>query len=159
MMQGSLAWNWRTDVLCFHLLFYLSASRSSVISWVSHSLKSSQAVFSLLLPWSTFSSSRHRMAPKIEAPHFRDTWKTCVCVCVCEAESLWLRERDLPLTCSKNMSRRMGDKGVLGRGCQQKWISAGKDTTHATVQWFAACWQLFTATTFQTLRFLTLSLK
>lgn len=48
MMQGSLAWNWRTDILCFHLLFYLSALRSSITSSVSHSLKSSDTV--LLFP-------------------------------------------------------------------------------------------------------------
>lgn len=47
------------------------------------------------------------------------------------------------------MSRRAGgDKGVLGRDCQQKLISAREDITQATVQWFAMFWQLFTTTTF-----------
>ena len=106
---------------------------------------------SLMLNFSPLSS--HWMGQPIEATYF--SWH--LELCVWKAESQWLRERDLPLTCYENMSRRMGDKGVLGRGCQQKWISAGEDTTHATVQWFSTSWHLFTTTTFQTLLCVTLS--
>lgn len=144
----------------FISLFYLSALRSSVISWVSHSPKSSIAVllFSFfshaqLFPyhpaeWGSWLKQRTSV-----------TLKKLVSVCIWKVEALWLRERDLPLTCYKNMSRRMGDKGFLGRDCQQKWISAGEDTTHSTVQWFTTSWQLFTTTTFQTLLCMTFSLK
>lgn len=78
-------------------------------------------------------------------------------VCVWKVESLWLKERDLHLTSYKNMSRRMGDKGVLGKECQQNWISSQEDTTQAMVQWFTMSWQLFTMTSFQTLLCMTIS--
>lgn len=51
MMQGSLAWNWRSDMLCFHLLFYLSALQCSIMSRVSHSNKSSDAVLLFSFVW------------------------------------------------------------------------------------------------------------
>ena len=159
MMQGSLAWNWRTDILCFHLLFYLSAFHSSITRWVRPSLKASDAVllFSLfshaqLFPyrcpeWGSWLEQRTFVTPEN------------LCVCIWKVASLWLKERVLPLTCHTNMSRRMGDKGVLGRDCQLKLLSAREDTTQATAQWFTVFWQLFMTTTFQTLLCMTLSLK
>lgn len=144
MMQGSSAWNWSTYMQRCHLM---SAMHSSIISWLSHSRMSSIAalLFSLCL---TLPSSLRWMVQLIEEPYFCDTWQP-VRDCIYKAEPLWLRERDIPLTCSKNTSRRMGDKGVLEGGCQQKWISAGEDTTHAVVHWFTTSWQLFTVTAFE----------
>jgi len=71
---------------------------------------------------STFSLSSHSTGcGRLKRRTFSDTWKlVCVCVCIRKAESLWLRERVLPLTSRRNMSRRMGDKGVSGRGLSAK---------------------------------------
>lgn len=159
MMQGSLAWNWRTDILCFHLLFYLSALRSSITSSVTHSHKSGDSVllFHLfshvqLFPHHCTEGGRWLKQHSFMTPENLH-------VCIWKVESLWLKERDLRLTCYKNMSGRMGDKGVLGKDCQQNWISSQEDTTQAMVQWFTMSSQLFTTTTFQTLLCITLSLK
>lgn len=117
---------------CFHLLFYLSALHSSIKTWGSHSLKSSDTV----LLFSFFSHAQL-------IPYHHTEWGSWLkntlatpknsCVCFWMVESLWLSERDLPLTCYNNMSTRMGDKGVLGRDCQQKWISAGHNTGNGSV--------------------------
>lgn len=49
------------------------------------------------------------------------------------AEPVWLSERAPPLTRFKNMSRRTGDKGVWGGGCQQKWKSVwGRSTCNGS---------------------------
>lgn len=104
---------------CFHLLFYLSALHSSVTTWGSHSLKSSDTV----LLFSFYSHAR-------VIPYHRTEWGSWLknilatpknsCVCFWMVDSLWLSERDLPLTCYNNMSRRMGDKGFFGKGLSAK---------------------------------------
>lgn len=150
MMQGSLAWNWRTDILCFHPLFYLSALRSSITSRASRSLKSPCYCFplSLSLVLNFFiivalNGAADWSISNILSWHLKSRLRLEGWIPVIEGETfLW--------HATQNMSRRMGDKGVLGRGCQQKWISAREDTTQAAVQWFSTSWHLFTTTTFQT---------
>lgn len=161
MMQGSLAWNWRTDILCFHLLF-LFVSFAQFNNKFSQSVTHSSRVtlcycfpFSFMLNFFTY----HRVSGA-------DDWSNILFMtpgtCMSASGRLnpcdW-RKKTFLWHATKICPGEWVITGVLGKDCQQKWISVQEDTTQATVQWFTMSWQLFPTTTFQTLLCMTLSLK
>lgn len=110
MMQGSVAWNWRTDILCFHLLFYLSALCCSVTSWVKHWLSDTVIVF-ILFNILFFSIELEQL---VEVTSFGDTRKLV---------RVWV---NVPVCTTKVCPREWMKRGV----CKGKnWMSAEEDTT------------------------------
>lgn len=79
MMWGSLAWNWRTDMLRFHLLFffYLSALQCLIMSWLSRSNKSPgcRVIIFLCRMAPLPPPSHHYTGTPRLTEYFRGTWQ------------------------------------------------------------------------------------